>query len=90
MQISTIGLDIAKNVFRFTGSTRPKRSSSGNGSDGARCWSFSKLAAVPDRHGSVCHGALLGARADEARPRGAPNAGEGCEGLRQAQQKRCG
>ena len=27
---------------RFTGSTRPKRSSSGNGSDGARCWSSSK------------------------------------------------
>jgi ABC transporter substrate binding protein len=27
---------------RFTGSTRPKRSSSGNGSDGARCWGSSK------------------------------------------------
>jgi hypothetical protein len=42
MQISTIGLDIAKNVFQVHGSTRPKRSSSGNGSDGARCWSSSK------------------------------------------------
>jgi hypothetical protein len=26
---------------------------------------------------TYCHGALLGARADEAGPRGAPNAGEG-------------
>src|SRR5262245_62604578 len=26
---------------RFTGSTRPKRSSCGNGCDGARCWSSS-------------------------------------------------
>ena len=26
MQIATIGLDIAKNVFKFTGSTRPRRS----------------------------------------------------------------
>src|SRR3981189_3326786 len=43
---------------------------------------FQGIAAVPDRHGSLCHGALLGARADEARPRGAPDAGEGCEGLR--------
>ncbi len=35
---------------------------------------FQGIAAVPDRHGSLCHGALLGARADEARSRGAPDA----------------
>ena len=27
------------------------------------------IATVPDRHGSLCHGALLGVRADEAGPR---------------------
>src|SRR4051812_39421079 len=87
MQISTIGLDIAKNVFQVHGIDAAekvvvrKRLPAGV---------LQSVAAVPDRHGSMCHSALLGARADEARPRGAPNAGEGCEGLRQAQQKRCG
>ena len=42
MQISTIGLDIAKNVFQLHEIDAAKRSSSGNGSDGARCWSSSK------------------------------------------------
>src|ERR1700675_273831 len=31
---------------------------------------FQSSTAVPDRHGGLCHGALLGARVDEARPRG--------------------
>jgi len=37
------------------------------------------LPAVPDRHGSLCHGALLGARVQKARTKRAPDAGEGCE-----------
>ena len=61
MQITTIGLDIAKNVFQVHRIvTRPKRSSSGNGSDGGRCWSSSNRCRVPDRHGGLRHGPLLG------------------------------
>src|SRR5580704_7594884 len=45
---------------------------------------FQGFAAVPDRNGGVCHRALLGARVEKARPQGAADAGEGCEGLRQA------
>src|ERR1035438_3235505 len=41
------------------------------------------------RDGSLRHGTLLGARTDEAWARGSADAGEGCEGLRQAQQERC-
>jgi hypothetical protein len=37
MQVTTIGLDIAKHVFQFTGSTRPRRLSFGSNFDGARC-----------------------------------------------------
>ena len=40
-QITTIGLDIAKNGVRFTGSTRPRRSWFGRSNSGAaRCWRF--------------------------------------------------
>ena len=42
MQISTIGLDIAKNVFQVHGIDAAEKVVSGNGSDGARCWSSSK------------------------------------------------
>jgi hypothetical protein len=43
MQITTIGLDIAKNVFKFTALTRPRRSSSGDSFAAARLWRSSKL-----------------------------------------------
>jgi hypothetical protein len=42
MQITTIGLDIAKNVFRFTASTLRKRSSSASNFGAARYCDFSK------------------------------------------------
>jgi hypothetical protein len=35
---------------------------------------FQGLAAVPDRDGGLCYGALLGARVEKARPRGAADA----------------
>ena len=50
---------------------------------------FGGLAAVPGGHGSVCHSAPLGTGVEEARSRGPADAGQGCEGLRQAQQERC-
>ena len=37
MQITTIGLDIAKNVFQSTALMRPRRSSSGNSFAAVRC-----------------------------------------------------
>src|SRR5215471_14391383 len=46
--------------------------------------------AVPNRYGSVCVCPLLGARAQEARAQCAVDAGQGCEGLCQAQQEQCG
>src|SRR6516165_2339320 len=46
-------------------------------------------AALPHRHGGLRHGALLGAGVDEAGSQGSSDAGEGCEGVRQAQQERC-
>jgi hypothetical protein len=42
MQITTIGLDIAKNVFQVQGMTRPRRSLFGSSSGAARCWHSSK------------------------------------------------
>ena len=69
MQITTIGLDIAKNVFR---GSRDRGQGEGGCEEATPAqpgdYVFQGIAAVPDRHGSLCHGALLGARADEARP----------------------
>ena len=90
MQITTIGLDIAKNVFQVHGIDAKEKVVARKHLRRSQVITFFK-ALPPCLIGmEACHGALLGARADEAGPRGAPNAGEGCEGLRQAQQKRCG
>ena len=43
MQITTIGLDIAKNIFRFTALTRPRKSSSESNFAAARLRRSSKL-----------------------------------------------
>jgi hypothetical protein len=85
MQISTIGLDIAKNVFQVHGidaaekvvvrKTAPTAPSAGV---------LQSVAAVPDRHGGLRHGPLLGTRTHEAWPPAAVDASEGREGLRQA------
>ena len=90
MQITTIGLDIAKNVFQVHGIDAKEKVVARKQLRRSQVITFFK-ALPPCLIGmEACATALLGARADEAGPRGAPNAGEGCEGLRQAQQKRCG
>ena len=88
MQITTIGLDIAKNVFQVHGIDAKEKVVARKQLRRSQVITFFK-ALPPCLTMEVCT-ALLGARADEAGPRGAPNAGEGCEGLRQAQQKRYG
>ena len=74
MQVSTIGLDIAKNVFQVHGvdvEGRPvHRALSG--------W-----------HGGLRDGASLGTPTDGAGPRGQANAAGVREGLCQAEQERC-
>src|SRR5580658_3496007 len=89
MQITTIGFDLAKNVFQL----RHRRQGEGGCQEAAPARPgdgvFQSSAAVPDRYGGLCYRTLLGARVDEARPRGAFDAGEGREGLRQTQQERC-
>ena len=88
MQITTIGLDIAKNVFQVHGidgnETVVVRKQLRRG----KLIAFFEIGAVPCRHRSLCHGAPLGTRTDEARPPGAIDASEGRQGLRQAQQER--
>src|SRR5262245_17900335 len=51
---------------------------------------FQGFAAMPSWDGGLCLGALLGTRVEEVWSRGAFDAGEGRQGLRQAQQERCG
>ena len=66
MQVATIGLDLAKHVFQIHGIdaaekvvVRPPQSGDGV---------LLGAVVVPDRHGGLCYGALLGTRTDEARP----------------------
>lgn len=80
MQITTIGLDIAKNVFQIHGIDAAEKVIVRKQLRRGR-----SSGAVPGRHGGLCHVALLGTRVDEAGPRGPSDASEGCEGLRQAQ-----
>ena len=88
MQISTIGIDLAKSVFQVHGVdaagkviiTKKLRRSQ-------VLPLFEKIAALPDRHGSVRHIASLGTRAQGAWARRASNAGELCESICQAQQE---
>ena len=91
MEITTIGLDLAKQVFQVHGVDEaghvvvqaPPPARSGH--------HLLRLAAIlPDRHGSLRHRALLGARAALAGTRGAPDAAAVRQGLRQAGQERRG
>ena len=64
MEISMIGLDLAKSIFQVhavdaSGEIVVRKA--------LRRAVLRQAAAVPDRHGSVWHVASLGARADEAR-----------------------
>jgi transposase len=62
MQITTIGLDIAKNVFQVHGiDAAEKVIVRKQLRRGQLIVFFKALAPLPDRHGSLCHGTLLGA-----------------------------
>jgi hypothetical protein len=80
MQVTTIGLDIAKNVSgsRNRRGREGRRSQATSAQPGAEV--LQGAAALPGWHGSLRNGSLLGAGADEARPLGAADAGEGREG----------
>ena len=69
MQITTIGLDLAKNVFQVhgvdaTGQVVVRKSLRRS----QMLPFFAKLPRLPGRHRGVRHVASLGARADQARP----------------------
>ena len=73
-QVSTIGLDLAKKVFQVhgvdgAGTVTVRRTLRRSQGSGVLC----QAAALRGRHGSLRHGALPGARADQARPRRAPD-----------------
>ena len=62
MQITTIGLDIAKNVFQVHGIDAAEKVVVRKQLRRSQVLAFFKtLAAVPYRHGGLRHGALLGA-----------------------------
>ena len=81
MEITTVGLDLAKNVFQGSRdrqhrrSGRPALSKTGSGDP-----VLQQAPAVSHRHGGVRHEPSLGARAGRSRSRGAADAA----GLRQA------
>ena len=86
MQITTIGLDIAKNVFQVHGiDARARRSSFGSNFGAAKYWGSSRRCRValwawrPARHLTIGH---VNSRSLAT---SAVDAGEGREGLRQAQ-----
>ena len=73
MQVTTIGLDIAKNVFQVYGIDANEKVVVRKQLRRCQVLAFFAALALLDRDGGVCHRALLGARVDEARP-GAPAA----------------
>ena len=90
MQIITIGLDIAKNVFQVHGIDATEKVVVRKPLRRGQVIAFFKALAPCLIGMEACaHSALLGARVHEARASGSADAGEGCEGLRQAQQERC-
>ena len=62
MQITTIGIDLAKTVFQVHASMRMARRLFANVSDGRRCSRSCRVWTMPDRDGSLRDIALLGAR----------------------------
>ena len=81
MQVTTIGLDIAKNVFQvheIDAAEKVVVRKQLRREPGARV--LQDAAGLPGWHGSLRDGPLLGARTDEAWSSGATDAGEGCEG----------
>ena len=88
MQITTIGLDIAKNVFQVHGIDATEKVVVRKQLRRSKVIAF--FEALPPCLVGMEACALLGTRVEEAWSRGAFDAGEGREGLRQAQQERCG
>ena len=85
MQVTTIGLYIAKNVFQVHGIDAAEKVVVRKQLRRSKVLEFFRnAAALPGWDGSLRDGPLLGARTDEAWPPGAADAGEGREGLRQA------
>jgi len=65
MQITTIGLDLAKSVLS-TGLMRPARLWFESRFGGRRCCISRQVALLPGRHGGLRHVASLGARVSKA------------------------
>ena len=65
-QVATIGLDIARSVFRCMESMRPARCGQATLEPRTRVGVLWEAAALPGGHGGVQHLALLGARVDGA------------------------
>ena len=89
MQITTIGLDIAKNVFQVHGIDAAEKVVVRKQLRRGQVIAFFKALAPCLIGMEACATAHYWAREDEAGPRGSVDAGEGCKGLRQAQQERC-
>ena len=69
MQITTIGLDLAKNVFQVHGVDAAGQAVVRKSLRRSQMVAiFRQVASLPGRHRGVRHVASLGARADQARP----------------------
>ena len=90
MQMTTIGLDLAKHVFQAHGVDARGRAVVRKRLRRAEVpRPFAELPPCLHRHGGVRDGAPLGARADRAGgPRGPPRAAELREAVRQARRER--
>ena len=89
-QITTIGLDLAKNVFQIhSADARARRSQSETASSGGPAL-FREASAVSGRIGGVRRFALLGTRDRGARSRRAVDPTSLCEAIREARQDRRG
>ena len=90
-EITTIGLDLAKQVFQVHGIDADGTTVLRKQLRRSQVLSFfSRLAPCLVGYGGVCDGALLGARVGGAGTRGATDAGAIREGLHQAEQERRG
>jgi hypothetical protein len=87
MQITTIGLDIAKHVFQVHGIDASEKVVVRRALRRSQVIDFFKALPRCLIGMEACASAHYCPRADEARPRGAVDAGEGCESLPQTQQE---
>ena len=85
MQVTTIGLDIAKNVFQVHAIDGAEKVVVRKQLRRSQVLEFFKALPACLVGMEACATAHMGARTHEAWPPGTADAGEGCEGLRQAQ-----